>query len=1012
VSPAGRYDPAVRYGGLSLLFFGLVAAAPAWAERLPIKAYTTADGLAQNTVVRIVRDSRGFLWFCTRDGLSRFDGYAFTNYGMAHGLPHPNVNHLLEARDGAYWVATNGGGVARLAPKASGSLFTLYPVGDNPITNRVNVLYQDRAGSIWAGTDGEVFRLDGDAFRKVDLGLAPGHRWLTVLAFAEDGDGNLWFGTSDGLFVRRRDGRVRSCAIGPSQGYDWVRALLVDPQGRLWIGHHGRGVLALDLEKWRAAESVLPDHYRIEDVAGAVAARFAGKSGLGGNSIHSLYRSSDGRLWIGSEGGLGELEGSLLRNHGKDAGVAAAPLTGLTEDTGGNLWAATPQGALKIARSGITTFDTADGLSGAGVRSIGEDAAGTLYVTTYDARIHSFDGRAFRPHRSPLPASVALHWPQTALRDRAGDWWVATREGLYRFAPDAARPKAVYTTRDGLSGDGIFSLYESTRGDIWISMADVENAVMQWERASGAFRVYTQTDGVPDFVAPSCFAEDRAGGLWAGVHDGGLLRYRDGRFRHLTAADGVPAGQITHLHTDGAGRLWIATNASGVGRIDDPAAESPRVSAVTIKDGLASNNVTCLAEDREGRLYLGSGRGVDRLDPATGRVTHYGEADGLDVGGVEAAHRDREGRLWFGGPRGVSRLLPGPDRAHRPPPVHISGLHVPGLPTPLSELGEPEVAGLELGPDQNQIVIEYVGLAFTPGETLRYRYMLVGADTGWSAPTAERAVHYAQLAPGRYRFQVLAESAAGGVSSRPAVVAFTVLPRLWQRGWFVALCALAAGLAGTALYRYRVARLLEVANVRTRIATDLHDDIGANLTKIAILSEVARQQLGPGAEGDGGPLGAIARISRESVASMSDIVWAVDPRRDGLPDLVRRMRLHAEELFAPRGIALGFDAPAEGRLRLGAGVRRDVFLVFKEALNNAARHSGCTRVEVGLRLEGGGLCLRVADDGSGFDASAESDGQGLASMRRRAQRLGAALEVASAPGKGTEVVLRVPHVDT
>ena len=998
----------MRSGARLLLLCGLAAAASARAERLPIKTYTTADGLAQNTVVRVVRDSRGFLWFCTRDGLSRFDGYAFTNYGMSHGLPHPNVNHLLEARDGTYWVATNGGGVARLETGGGPSLFTLFPVGDNPITNRVNVLYQDRAGAIWAGTDGEVFRLDGGAFRKVDLGLPPGHRWLTVLAFAEDGAGGLWFGTSDGLFVRRSDGRVRSCAIAPSQGYDWVRALLLDSQGgRLWIGHHGVGVLALDLEKWRAADGALPEQYRLEDVAGAVAAPFAG-----GDSVHALFRSADGRLWIGSEDGLGEFDGTRLRSYGKEAGVSAAPLTGLTEDTGGNLWAATPQGALKIARSGFTTFDTADGLSGAGVRSIGEDAAGTLYVTTYDARIHSFDGRAFRPHRSPLPASVALHWPQTALRDRAGDWWVSTRQGLYRFAPDAARPKAVYTTRDGLSGDGIFSLYESRRGDIWISMADVENAVMQWERASGAFRVFTQTDGVPDFVAPSCFAEDRAGGLWAGVHDGGLLRYRHGRFRHLTAADGVPPGQITQLHADGAGRLWIATNASGLGRIDDPAAERPRIATVTIKDGLASNNVTSLAEDREGRLYVGSGRGVDRLDPKTGRVTHYGEADGLDVGGVEAAHRDREGRLWFGGPRGVSRLVPGPDRTSSPPPVHISGLHVPGRPTRLSELGEPEVAGLELGPDQNQVVIEYVGLAFTAGETLRYRYMLEGADTGWSAPTAERAVHYAQLAPGRYRFLVVAESAAGGVSARPAVVAFTVQPRLWQRAWFLALCALAAGLLGTWLYRYRVARLLEVANVRTRIATDLHDDIGANLTKIAILSEVARQQLGPEGAGESGPLGAIARISRESVASMSDIVWAVDPRRDGLPDLVRRMRLHAEELFSPRGVALEFEAPGEGRLRLGAGVRRDVFLVFKEALNNAARHSGCSRVAVQLRLEGGGLSLRVADDGAGFDPAVESDGQGLASMRRRAKRLGAALEVGSARGKGTEIVLRVPHVDT
>jgi signal transduction histidine kinase len=231
-----------------------------------------------------------------------------------------------------------------------------------------------------------------------------------------------------------------------------------------------------------------------------------------------------------------------------------------------------------------------------------------------------------------------------------------------------------------------------------------------------------------------------------------------------------------------------------------------------------------------------------------------------------------------------------------------------------------------------------------------------------------------------------------------------------MRWWFVTLAALALVFAAYALYRYRVTRLLEVANMRTRIATDLHDDIGANLTKIAILSEVARQQLH---EVDGlpdGPLSKIARISRESVASMSDIVWAINPERDSLLDLVRRMRLHAEEIFMSREIGLDFHAPGvEQNLKLGVDVRRNLFLIFKEAVNNAARHSHCSQVEIELRIEGSWLSLEVADNGVGYDISIESRGQGLMSMQRRTQSLGGELEISSSANQGTTLRLRIPY---
>jgi signal transduction histidine kinase len=342
----------------------------------------------------------------------------------------------------------------------------------------------------------------------------------------------------------------------------------------------------------------------------------------------------------------------------------------------------------------------------------------------------------------------------------------------------------------------------------------------------------------------------------------------------------------------------------------------------------------------------------------------------------------------------------------------LTGLRIAGSPRSVSALGATQVSLPDLKATENHLQIDFVGLSFVPGETLRYRYRLEGADADWSPPTELRTVNYAGLAPGRYRFLVRAENSDGAISPTPASVTFEILPPFWQRWWFLLATAMSVVVAGYALHRYRVSRLLEVERVRTHIAADLHDDIGSNLTQIAILSEVAHGCLNQ-AEQMEGLLSSIARISRESVASMSDIVWAINPRRDSLLDLVRRMRRFANEVLVGR-IQFQFRTPeGEQQLKLGADIRRDVFLVFKEVLNNAVRHSACENVDIELRLERSWLVLRIVDNGhgfdpTGFDPTVSAEGQGLASMKRRAASLRSQFEVKSNPGLGTEIVLKVP----
>jgi ligand-binding sensor domain-containing protein/two-component sensor histidine kinase len=1039
---------------LALVFSLALLLSPlrASAQQLPVRTYTTADGLPRDLVLKIVRDSHGFLWFCTGDGLSRFNGHEFTTYGVEHGLPHPFINDLLETRRGVYWVATNGGGVARFNPSTlpneqpqTRNLFTAFPVGDKPTSNRVNFLYEDREARVWAGTDGGLFRLEETSgqviFRRVSLNLGELESVLIVRALVDDDkEGSLWASTQGlGLVRRLPDGRTVRYKIQPSSFGDLVESLMFDPEGRLWIGHRGgAGLVVFKPEPAptiAAGDQLLTrtmvasgsglrssnQRVRLPEIPGE-AYRYTTADGLASDTVFGgIYQSADGRIWIGTDAGLTVFSDGHFRSYTMAQGLSSRSVWREVEDRDGNLWLASGTGAMKISWSGFTTFGRLDGLSNAQVRSVFENQRGELCVTSDEGEpfINHFDGQRFNGVKLQVPRKIkGFGWGsnQITFQDHTGEWWVPTYYGLYRFPRVASvgqlahtRPKAVYNQQHGeLPGSDVFRLFEDSRGDIWISIAGGEPNLVRWVRATESFHVYSEAEGLPRYSPPTAFREDAAGNLWLGFYEGGLARYRDGRFRMFTQTDGMPAGPVRALYLDHAGRLWVATGQDGVVRLDDPQADHPRVVAYKTTDGLSSNGVSCITEDKLGRMYFGTSRGLDQFDPQTKRVKHYTKADGLASNALTVAFRDGQGALWFGTDRGLSRLIPGPDPPKQQPPIMISGLRIAGDSQPISALGETAVSGFVLSPNQNQLSIDFVGLGFAPGEGLKYQYKLVGANEEWSTPTDQRTINYAGLSPGRYRFMVQAVTTDGIISPSPATISFTIMPPFWRRWWFVTLALTLTGLIAAAIIRSRVARLIELERVRTRIAADLHDDIGSALSRIAILSEVTRRQ-GNVEAAVSEPLGVIAGASRDLVDSMSDIVWAINPNKDHLRDLIQRMRRFASDLFTARQIEFSFDAPGEEQaLKIGADLRRQVFLIFKEAVNNIARHSRCTQAQIEMRIENRWLTVRVADNGPGFDSTQASEGQGLASMRARARELGGKLEIISNDQKGTTVLLKVP----
>lgn len=1028
---------------LAMLALLCILCVPISAQRLPLRLYTAEDGLWSGFINYMMRDSRGFLWFCTRDGLSRFDGYRFTNYKIAGGPLSQNFTYIFESRAGIFWITIGDRYLYRYDTRSVMGAEPLLHAGQSNdegnvllhaqlvSANFAGELLEDRNGRLWAAGAGLWIIEDdraGASFHEVNLPLPQDWKsTLIIRALAVGDDGSLWQATNHGLLRRLPDGREARYYLGNDPLREDIRSLLFDRSGYVWVSYLG----AIDVFRpeplskltdigafssirlaapHQNPEAVLPQ--REGELINL--SHLAALDGLGSMAAE-IYQHSNRQIWIVIKNRLVLFDGQKFTWYEDTRGPFGHPM----EDLDGDLWLTTNFGGGGVVRyslRGLMSYGVADGLGDQSIASIYEDHNGRLNVVSPGWLVNRLGARQLTPVHANIPEAALMWTSPLGFRDHTGQWWFLTRRGLYRFAAmqrleELARtkPKA-YTTLDGLPAQWVYCMFEDSQGDLWISVRDSDRSasgLVRWRRSAETFRRFTDADGLPPIKSAASFAEDRAGNLWFGFYEGGLARYSGKRFTSFTPADGLPEGFITALHMDHLGRLWLTSSGGGLARIDDPTSEHPRFLRFTTQEGLFSNNARALTEDLAGNIYVGTVRGLDRLTPETGQVRHFGLGDGLAGDFVTTAYRDRRGILWFGTFNGLSRLDPQPERVVSPPPIRIEQLRIAGVEQPLSEFGALKITGLELTPSQNNLQIDFSSLSPARATSLRYQYKLQGVDRDWSSQTEQRTVHYANLAAGSYRFLVRAVDSSGRSTLQPATVEFHIMSVVWQRWWFLGVVAMTIGCVVTLLYRYRVTYLLELERVRTHIASDLHDDIGASLSQIAVLSEVVRHRVG-GTEAVSQPLSTIASTSRELVDSMSDIVWAINPKRDSLGDLAHRMRRFASDLFTANDIEFEFNPCETDRaIRLDADVRRQLFLIFKESTHNIVRHSGCSKAAIELRMEHHAVTLVLRDDGKGFDTTQTHYGHGLSNMSRRAGKLGALLSVNSRPGGGTIVSLKV-----
>jgi signal transduction histidine kinase/ligand-binding sensor domain-containing protein len=1027
------------------------------AEQLPIRVYTSADGLGSGFVDYVMRDSLGFMWFCTRDGLSRFDGAHFVTYRLGDKNSPPGIEGIFETRNSTYWVTTSAGmfrfhgdAISRPEKTADGRPY----INAEFVTRSQGIVHEDPLGTVWYGGNilARLSEQNGKLeWHEVELNFpaTPNRSPLDVISIIDAPDGSKWIATNRGVVRYLPDGRT-IIFLHPATVRQGSIAMVMHPNGNLWAAF-GKEIFIIkpepletlpqfdkvqikQLSTGRAQEIETGKDLQLPQSAGQIL-QLTKKVLLG--LTMRMYKTSDDHIWISSIDELLEFDGKVFHSYTTAHGLPGG-MYNMSEDTSGNLWIGGRNGLTRLDRRGLTSFGTSDGLSSQSIFAVNESRE-RLYVANGDFYVSTFDGQRFTSVRPNLDPDARPLWTSRyAFLSGANEWWILTTTKLYRFSAGNLRtPIKTYTSEDGFKADQMFQIFEDSHGNIWVSQQpDRPEARGLYVLRSGEqqFFAFSAKENFPEGKSAMSFAEDRSGNLWMGFYEGDLVRYRNGRFDVFTVENGLPSGLISDLLIDQKGRLWIATSRGGLGSIDDVNAVKPAISALTTENGLSSNNVRTLIEDRFGNVYAGTVRGVDKIGAETQRVRHYSIQDGLASDFVVDSHCDRNGVLWFATNGGLSKLVPDIEKITERPPVWLSALRIAGEEQPVAELGDLQIQRGDLEPTRNNLQIDFFGLSFRAGETLRYQYMLEGADRDWSTPSELRTVSYANLKPGSYRFLVRAINADGLTSDKPAVVSFRILSPIYLRWWFIALVLVVVVALAYVLYRYRLARLrevnaalreaklaeenlrkareeklLELERVRKRIATDLHDDVGSSLTRISLLSEVSQLQGRSVETPSGGSLSVIANLSRELVDSMSDIVWAINPEKDSLSDLTQRMRHFASDVFTARGIIFRLELPdSDGDVRVSATFRRELFLIFKEAVNNVVRHSGCTTAEIEFRMDGQGVILQLTDNGHGFDVQSKSNGHGLMSMRSRIESFSGKVEITSG-NDGTTLLFTIPR---
>ena len=1021
---------------LFLSFLGITRILAEGPEPLKFRRHSIEAGLSQAVIYDVAADRRGIIWIGTGNGLNQYDGYQYKLFKQQPNNPYSlsddHIRVLYVDPSDRLWVGTQEGLNCRVLvrddlgqPAPRFIRFKATP-GDSTALQDDNIwsIMEDARGFLWVGTDKSLYRArvatdeNGNIQAQfTDFGKRfPEITNTRVSDIVADGDGNLWISTiGQGLFrLGPAEKKLTRFDLQGSIATQNFMDLFWLDESHLVIGTYLYGAVVFDIRTEKAGEMLHP--------------------ALAGHRIFSMVRDAVGRIWFGCFG-----EGIKCLD----------PATG--------------------EMVGYTNIDVdRESLSNNYVRNLWVDQSNMLWVATNkglnlaDLKPNKFQHYANNPHQeTSLADNVVLSVTEGQLKGKKGVW-VGTNSGLDfldREKGTFEHFKVEHHTRRSSSGF-VFALHNDARGQLWLGTFG--GGLFRFDPDPSRMRQYVSNPEDPTTLSGQMvydITEDNQHRLWIATTSGlSCFDPESEKFIRFNPdpadSNSLPSTNLLNLYRDLKGRIWVGTT-DGICLIN-PAdmAYLPVPHARAIRQTLAEKRPEVLLMDREDHLWIGTNYGLHSLNLTSGEMAHYYTEDGLSDNAICGLVDDREGNIWVSTLNGLTRIsqdgkgrrvfraydardglnnneflslacyksprtgeiflggmeglnIFSPENVYdnlTPPPVLLTAFRKYDR-LVYEDLALANLGQIELGPTDRFFSFEFSALDYTVPEKNHYAYQLEGFDADWVTVGTRRFASYTNLDPGEYLFRVKAANADGIWNTEGTSMKLIIHPPFWERWWFQMLVI--GGIAALlfSLHRYRMARLLEIERMRVQIASDLHDDVGATLTKISLYSDVLRSGREP--EQQAGLLERIGQMSRELVVTMSDIVWSIDARNDHMQDLVDRMQDFAMSVLTAKNIDYFFDVQLKlPQHSLPIEIRQNTYLIFKEAINNAARHSGASRVDIRISLDAGKLLVQVVDNGRGLNGHARRSGHGLENMKMRARRIKG--EIVFQNGSGLGVVLTVP----
>lgn len=986
-------------------------------KRLKFESLTINEGLSQGMINCILQDHYGFMWFATKDGLNRYDGYQFVIYkhdpSDSTTIIDNFIQTIFEDSKGRLWIGTATKGLELFnreretfthffeeARKQSlpgddhvmaitedkhgvlwistlSSVITLAIAHDSEsgknnyvfthITSGRYTVYVNGAGDRYLAGNGKVFYMPHDA-KSFSL-----HDSIPVASIyhAEDGDVPkipqqffedsashvMYFIYNDRITCKKNDSiEVLSQSVYHKGFYTNIP--VGDKYGKLWFCELD-WLLSFDVAAKQMSRIIPYD---------------PGFSKFLDN-VNTLYIDRSGILWIGTKG-----YGILKHN-------PATEKFNRTDNNSILYMSPTVDNKLLICRTG-------------------------RYVDVFDPASASFTGIIPSPDVFNIPESNPGGVTDAAIEAGSGVYWIC-KSRIIRY--DAKRKKAD-EFRVGLKDN--FPVFKSSKNEIWCGGI---NAFCRFDQTKNDFVEYpypVYASDVPYRFLQSIY-EDANGIFWLGTTSG-LFRFDPFQqtWKQYKNIPGDPASlsqdvifSVCADPEEPSHYLWLGTNGGGLNRFD---MNTGKVTRYSEKEGLPNNVVYGILADEEGNLWMSTNKGISKFSPSKKIFRNFELRDGLQSNEFNrnAYCKLNDGTLCFGGVNGFNYFKPSNLIENSTIPlVNITDFRISNKPvsfrTNRSPLHAPAylTRKIALRYEDNMVSFDFNAMDFTAPQKNLYQYKLEGFDNEWIHSGVNHTATYTNLNPGDYIFRVKGSNSDEYWNNDGAFLELTILPPWYMTWWFrfLIILILAAGIYF--FYRYRLQQLRNLQAIRNRIARDLHDEIGSTLLSISLYSEVAGKVVSEKAPEAKSMLNQISESTTNMMEAMSDIVWTINTRNDRFDNIVNRMRAFAVEVLEAKNSSVHFNSGNNTSFQLGMDQRKNLYLIFKETINNAAKHSACKNVWIDFLVAGHQLNLKIRDDGKGFAETVNSQGNGLMNLRKRAQELQGRLTLTSEQGKGTTVEL-------